>query len=66
MNIASTHELIVTVQLCIGLFKEHNPELVAMALSKKGLSIGIAGDVVIDCNSRPLSILAEPKLVDAC
>ena len=65
MHKASAQEVIVTMQFSIGLFQKHNPELIAMALGKEGLTIWIARDEIINGDSYPLSVLAETQLVDA-
>ena len=63
---ASSKKVVVSVKLCVSLFKKHHPEFVAVALGKQGLTIWIAGDKVIDGDCNPLSILAEANFINTC
>ena len=67
MSKATSQGEVVSMQLCIGLFEEKHPQLVARCSGKerKTASLSAAWEVVIDCNFLPDTVLAELYSIDA-
>ena len=64
-HVASLDQVVVAVQLCVGLFQCGDPDLVVFVAREHGQAHWVAGEVVVDGDAHPLAVLAEFDAVDA-
>lgn len=62
---AASQGPIVPVYLSIGFFNEEDPHLVAIGTTEQRTRIGIAREVIVDCDIDPITVLAEFETIDS-